>query len=140
MRKLPISISLLPCKYYIKQFYSFTVLQLFQKFVFEFFWVTILVLRFYFDAKWLIHLPNLLIQFFDISSEVALSCLTLCDPMDCSLPGSSVHGIFQARILEWVAISFSRGSSQPRIETGSPTLQAMLLPSELPGKSPLTSQ
>ena len=35
------------------------------------------------------------------------SCLTLCDPMDCSLPGSSVHGIPQARILEWVAISFS---------------------------------
>ena len=41
------------------------------------------------------------------------SCLTLCDPMDCS-PGSSIHGIFQARILEWVAISFSRRSSQPR--------------------------
>ena len=41
-------------------------------------------------------------------------CLTLCDPMDYSLPGSSVHGIFQARILEWVTISFSRGSSQPR--------------------------
>ena len=40
-------------------------------------------------------------------------CLTLCDAMDCSLPGSSVHGIFQAKILEWVAISFSRGSSQP---------------------------
>ena len=39
----------------------------------------------------------------------SLSCLTLCDSMDCSLPGSSVHGIFQARILEWVAISFSRG-------------------------------
>ena len=45
--------------------------------------------------------------------EVAQLCLTLCDPMDCSLPGSSVHEIFQARILEWVAISFSRGSSQP---------------------------
>ena len=47
-----------------------------------------------------------------------LSCFshvpTLCDPMDCSLPGSSVHGISQARILEWVAIPFSRGSSQPR--------------------------
>ena len=42
-------------------------------------------------------------------SEVAQSCPTLCDPLDCSLPGSSVHGIFQARILEWVAISFSRG-------------------------------
>ena len=41
-------------------------------------------------------------------------CLTLCDPMDCSLPGSSVHGIFQGRILERVAVSFSRGSSQPR--------------------------
>ena len=50
-------------------------------------------------------------------SEVAQSCLTLCDPMDCSLPGSSVHGIFQARILEWVAISFSRGSSWPRDRT-----------------------
>ena len=47
-------------------------------------------------------------------SEVAQSCLTLCDPMDCSLPGFSVHGIFQARVLEWVAISFSRGSSWPR--------------------------
>ena len=40
-----------------------------------------------------------------------------CDPMDCSLPGSSVHGILQARILEWVAISFSRGSSWPRNRT-----------------------
>ena len=47
-------------------------------------------------------------------SEVAQSCPTLCDPMDCSLPGFSVHGIFQARVLEWVAISFSRGSSWPR--------------------------
>ena len=45
---------------------------------------------------------------------VAQSCLTLCDPMDCSLPGSSVHGILQARILQGVAISFSRGFSQPR--------------------------
>ena len=45
---------------------------------------------------------------------VAKSCPTLCDLMDCSLPGSSVHEIFQARILEWMAISFSRGSSRPR--------------------------
>ena len=40
-------------------------------------------------------------------SAVAQSCLTLSDPMDCSLPGSSVHGIFQARVLEWVAVAFS---------------------------------
>ena len=50
-------------------------------------------------------------------SEVAHLCPTLCDPMDCSLPGSSIRGIFQARILEWVAISFSRGSSGPRDRT-----------------------
>ena len=50
-------------------------------------------------------------------SEVAQYCPTLCDPIDCSLPGSSVHGILQARILEWVAISFSRGSSWPRYRT-----------------------
>ena len=50
-------------------------------------------------------------------SSVAQSCLTLCDPMDCSLPGSSVHGIPQARILVLGVIPFSRGSFQPR-ETG----------------------
>ena len=47
-------------------------------------------------------------------SEVAQSYPILCNPMDCSLLGSSVHGIFQARVLEWIAISFSRGSSRPR--------------------------
>ena len=45
------------------------------------------------------------------------SCLTHCNPMDCSLPGSSVQGILQARILEWVAMPSSRGSSQPRYQT-----------------------
>ena len=49
--------------------------------------------------------------------EVAQLCPTLCDPMDCSLPGSSVHGIFQAVVLEWIAISFSKESSQPRDQT-----------------------
>ena len=52
---------------------------------------------------------------------------TLCDLMDCSLPGSSVQGIFQARVLEWVAISFSRNLPNPGTEPGSPTLQADLL-------------
>ena len=47
-------------------------------------------------------------------SEAAQSCPTLCDSMDCSLQSSSVHGTLQARVLEWVAISFSRGSSRPR--------------------------
>ena len=44
---------------------------------------------------------------FESESEVAQLCPTLCDPMDCSLPQSSVHGIFQARVLEWGAIAFS---------------------------------
>ena len=47
----------------------------------------------------------------------SLTRVRLCDPMDCSLPGSSVQGIYQARVLEWVAISFSRGSSQSRDQT-----------------------
>ena len=56
-------------------------------------------------------------------SEVAQSCPTLWDPMDCSLPGSSVHGILQARILEWVAIPFFPGDRpNPGIEPGSPEL------------------
>ena len=63
-----------------------------------------------------------------------LSRVRLCDPVDCSPPGSSVHGILQARVLEWVAISFSRGSSQPRIKPGSPEWQADSLPTELSGK------
>ena len=54
---------------------------------------------------------------FESESEVTQSCPTLCDPMDCSLPASSVCGIFQARVLEWVAISFSRRSSQARDRT-----------------------
>ena len=57
---------------------------------------------------------------------VVQSCLTPCDPMDCSPPGSSVHGILQARKLVWVAIPISRESSQP----GSPALQAHSLASE----------
>ena len=62
-------------------------------------------------------------------------CLILCHPMGYSLPGSSVHGILQARILEW-----SRGSSWPRNQTRSPALQADSLPSEPPGKPLLCSE
>ena len=69
------------------------------------------------------------------NSEVTQSCPTLCHPMDCSPPGSSLHGIFQARILEWVAISFSRGLPDPGIEPRSPSLQADALTSEPPGNS-----
>ena len=73
---------------------------------------------------------------FERENEGIQSCPTLCDPMDSSPPGSSVHGILHARILEWVAISFSRGSSL-EIEPRSPTLQETL-PCEPPGK-PLIS-
>ena len=72
-----------------------------------------------------------LIKYVKVKLLIAQSCPTLCDFMDYSSPGSSVHGILQARILEWVAIPFSRGSSQPR---GKPTLQADSLLSEPPGK------
>ena len=57
----------------------------------------------------------------------AQSCLTLCDPVDCSLPGSSVPGISQARILEWAALSFSRGSSQSRDRICVSSLDSLLL-------------
>ena len=54
---------------------------------------------------------------FSLCAKSIQSCLTLCHPMDCSLPGSSVHRIFQAKMPEWVAISSSRGSSQHRDQT-----------------------
>ena len=52
-----------------------------------------------------------------VNAKLLQSCLTLCDPMDCSPPGSSVHGILQAIILEWVAMPSSRESSRPRDQT-----------------------
>ena len=57
---------------------------------------------------------NMIVRIHESESEVAQSCPTHCDPMDCTLPGSTVHGILQARILEWIVISSSRRSSQPR--------------------------
>ena len=63
----------------------------------------------------------------------SLSHVRLCKPMDCSPSGSSIHGILQARILAWVAIFFSRGSSGRGIELRSPALQADSLPFEPPG-------
>ena len=70
-------------------------------------------------------------------SSQSLSHVRLCNPMDCSPRGSCIRGILQARILEWVAISFSRGSSRPRDRTRSPTLQADALPSKPPGSTTL---
>ena len=66
----------------------------------------------------LLHLQHWQVDSLPLESPVCVLvtplCLTLCDPMDCSPPGTSVHGILQARILEWVAIPSSRGSSGPR--------------------------
>ena len=64
---------------------------------------------------------------------VTQSCPTLCDPVGCSPPGSSVHGILQARVLEWIVISFSRGSSQPRERTRVSCVADRFLPSEPQG-------
>ena len=72
--------------------------------------------------------------------SVAQSSPTLCDPMDCSPPGSSVHGIFQARILEWVAISSPGDLPDPgvkRVSPVSPSLSGTLFTTELSGKSSL---
>ena len=66
---------------------------------------------------------------------VAQSCPTLCDRMDYSPTGSSVHGIFQARILEWVATSYSRDLLVPGIELVSPALAGRFFTPESPGKS-----
>ena len=74
---------------------------------------------------------------YSLKNMDAQSYLTLCDPMNCSPPGSSVHEISQARTLEWIAISFSRGSSQPRDTThvsyGSCTV-GRFFTTEPPGK------
>ena len=77
---------------------------------------------------------------FGTSAKSLQLYLTLCrlfsvvsESLDLSLPGSSVYGILQARILAWVAISFSSGSSRPGIKPKSPTLEADSLPSEPPG-------
>ena len=64
----------------------------------------------------------------------SLSCVQLCGPIDCNLPDSSAHGIFQARVLEWVPISFSKDVLDPGIQVGSATLQEDALPSEPTGK------
>ena len=66
----------------------------------------------------------------NVNMLVTQLCLTLCDPMGCSLPGSSVHGILQARILEWVAISSPGDLPNLGIDPGSPSLQADCLLSE----------
>ena len=65
---------------------------------------------------------------------VTQSCLTLCNPMDSSPPGSSVHGILQARILEWIAFPSSGYLPNPVIKPGSPALEADSLLSEPSGK------
>ena len=69
---------------------------------------------------------------------VAQSCPNLCNPMNYSPPGSSVHGILQARILEWVTIPFSGDFPNPGIKPGSPEFQADSLPFEPPGKPSCT--
>ena len=80
-------------------------------------------------------LPCDIQQILAVRCSVAQSCLTLCNPMDCSPSGSTVHRILQARILEWVAMLFFRGSSQPRDQTQVSCIAGgFFLPSEPPVK------
>ena len=78
-------------------------------------------------------IPDLMNQWVNEWVLVAQLCLTLCCPMNCNSPGSSVHGILQARVLEWVAISFFRESSRSRDQTQVSRIADSLL-SEPPGK------
>ena len=80
--------------------------------------------------------------FMRVHAQSLQLCQTLCNPMDCSSPSSSVNGILQVRILQWVALPFSRGSSRPRDKTHSPAssvLQVEFLPLSHWG-SPLNCQ
>ena len=74
------------------------------------------------------------IELINMKVLVVQSCLTLCNPIYCSLPGSSVHGIFQARILEWVAMPSPGDLPDPQIDPGSLAVQLDSLSSELPGR------
>ena len=85
---------------------------------------------FFFFLNWVL---GLYLDFLEVS-EVAQSCPTLCNPFDSSLPGSSLHGALQARILEWVARYSSRESSQPRYWTQVSSMWVDSLPSEPPWK------
>ena len=81
-----------------------------------------------------VHIKLIFTLFCSLLSLRAQLCPTLCELMDCSLPGSSVHAILQARILEWVALSFCKGSSQPRDQTHIPSLAGGFFTTESPGK------
>ena len=68
-------------------------------------------------------------------AQLLQTCLTLCDPVDCSPPGSSLHGFLQARILAWLAMPASRGSSRPRNQTCSSCIADRFFPAEPPQKT-----
>ena len=84
-------------------------------------WFILLLIKFY--TIGIVYTLNIAFLYSNMKwSEVAQLCPTLCDPVDCSLPGSSIHRIFLARVLEWVAISFFHDLPNPGMEPRSPTL------------------
>ena len=78
--------------------------------------------------------PPCYLKWSESEVKITQSCLTLCNPVDCSIPHSSVHGIFQARIWSGLPFPFPGHLPNPGIKSGSPALQAQALPSEPPGK------
>ena len=90
-------------------------------------------------SKWKFFILNSLLILYMLLLKHTQSCPTLCNPMDCSPPGSSIHGILQARILEWVAIPFSRGSSQFKDQTWVSCIVGRFFTSEPPGKPIINS-
>ena len=98
------------------------------------------------NCDWYAHgetdIPSVSLALFNLGYNllVAQSCSILCNPMICSLPGSSIHGILQARILKWVDIPFSRGSSQPRDQTQVSCTAGKFFTVWATGKAPNKSQ
>ena len=102
-------------------------------------WLCYSLLQIHFSEQWFhLKLKDDNSTFFSLVKHIVrvcmLNCVQLFNSMDCSPPGSSVHGILQARILEWIAISFSRGSSQPRNGTLIPALVGRFFITKSPGK------
>ena len=102
----------------------------------EFFWLFLKTEKGFVESNSVYAIDDSCLQFLTVIACMFCPVQLFCNPMDCSPPGSSLHGILQAKLLEWVAMPSSRGSSWPGDKSVSPGLQTYSLLSEPPGKPP----